>query len=133
MSGTKVVKARGRRGLLVVHVGRMYKGGGYVADVWERTDMGSGGSRGHSTITTFEGFPGVWFGRVGTRRLPEWIDRIPGMGHRTLDRRIELVRRYHAQQARIAQLALAGNVPEGAQYSYDWHEARWDGDNGSRV
>lgn len=32
--------------------------------------------KGHSTITRFEG-DHRWWGRVGTDRLPEWLDKMP--------------------------------------------------------
>ncbi len=114
-----------------VQVSKMYAGGGYTATVWEpQPKLFVEGPARHGTITSFDDTPG-WWGRVGTRDLPEWINRIPGMGHPTMYERIRLVQRYQHQQARIAQLVMAksGLVPPEAKFDYGWAEATWTGDN----
>lgn len=51
---------------------------------WERQD---GVACGHSTITTIDG---VWFGRIGTRRLPAHLEALPAM----TEERLEAVREW---------------------------------------
>jgi len=46
-----------------------------VFTVYEQT-ASPFGNNGHSTVTTFDGHEG-WFGRLGTRTLPAWINAIP--------------------------------------------------------
>ncbi len=98
-----------------VHVCRMYDDR-QIASVWEQTGSLLNGES-HSTITTISG---IWHGELGTRPLPEWIDRIPGLGHETLDERIRLCRRYRSQQSRIAQEVLGQWVRETAGISDMW-------------
>ena len=90
----------------------------------------------HSTITTFDDYKGVWFGKLGTRALPKWINRIPGMGSKTLDERVRLVRRFYTQQARIAQCLFGKFIgihkmnPSEWQMDYETAEARYKPANG---
>jgi hypothetical protein len=97
-----------------------------VLTVWEFDGMPMSLYVGHSTITTFNR---QWFGQVGTRRLPKWIDDIPGLGHPTLDKRIEIVHRRMHREAQIAQiiisryLAQIGHDSTTWNYNYDWKEA----------
>ena len=85
----------------------------------------------HSTITTFDEYPGVWFGRLGTRALPRWIDKIPGLGHKTLDERVRLCRRFQNQQSRVAQCLFAKFIsinkydPNKWKMDYEGSEARF--------
>lgn len=125
-----LVHAKRRRGPLLVHTTKMFRGGGYVVSVWEPTSMMSivGG---HSTISSFDEFPKRWWGRVGTRRLPAWIDKIRAKG-RELDERIRLVHRHYAQQEQIAKHAVRiSGVTAMLPGEWDGAEFRYDGDNGA--
>lgn len=69
----------------------------HVHGVWER--MGGMGS--HSTITTVNG---EWYGRIGTRRLPAWMDALPAMSAE----RSRIVGEWHdAQYAQAYEMILA--------------------------
>lgn len=51
-----------------------------------------------------------WFGRLGTRQLPQWIDAIP-VG----PRRLKTVGRWHRAQYRAAYKVILANLPEWAK------------------
>jgi hypothetical protein len=69
--------------------------------VWEPSSpMG-----GHSTITTING---EWYGRVGTRRLPAWMESLKSMS----DERARIVGEYHEAQYQQAYEIIRNAFPE---------------------
>lgn len=74
--------------------------------------MASLGSYTHSTIMHGDdlGNAGGWFGRLGTRQLPQWIDAIP-VG----PKRFQAVGRWHRAQYRAAYKVILANLPEWAK------------------
>jgi hypothetical protein len=83
---------------------------GDQTNIWTFTVYESNGSwPQHSTIMsgTDIGVPGSFAGRLGTRRLPEWIDAIPYS-----DRRVKVVGRYHRAQYRAAYKLILAHLPQ---------------------
>ena len=114
----QIITKAGKKYLLHIFHGRNYSPP--AATVWEVCrPFGE-----HSTITTFDSAPGIWFGRLGTRRLPKWIDAIPAKG-KDLDRRIRLCGTFRARQVRIAHAIIRRNWPESHDWTFpeEWPEA----------
>ena len=91
----QITTKAGRKYLLHIFHGRNYSPP--AATVWEVCNPYNE----HNTITTFDCAPGCWLGRLGSRRLPKWIDAIPAKG-KDLDRRLHLCAIFRNRQKRIA-------------------------------
>ena len=77
-----------------------------VYAAWERSSvMGK-----HSTITTIDG---EWYGRVGTRHLPAWMNALPAMS----DERSRIVGEYHDAQYGEAYDIIRRAFPEVCEYA----------------
>jgi len=99
MNDTKRTTADGK----VLQFFRIHPGDGYyVADAWEPT---SGPMGGHSTITTFDG---VWYGQIGTRRLPADLDALPAYS----DERSQAVRAWMAEEDAEARNLLREHLAD---------------------
>lgn len=72
----------------------------------------------HSTIETFDGFPG-WYGRIGTRALTPELDALPAL---TAERWNE-VKNYFADQAVEAQDLILKAFPHLWKLA-DWNTER---------
>lgn len=68
---------------------------------WERQN---GGILGHSTITTIDG---QWYGRIGTRRLPDHLEALPPM----TDERYNAVREWQQEQYDEAYILILSEHP----------------------
>ena len=84
-----------------------------VLSAWE-AEIGQDGFS-HSSITTIDG---RWFGRIGTRRLPDHMEAMTPFS----DERAEAVGQWHRQQYQEAYNAIVEKYPEALSGKFSMGE-----------